>query len=159
MLRAPSSSIYVRHNVEIAHRLMNLPGKCQNIHGHSLIVTMRIDGPLNENGILLDLDFSAVKKGFRNYLDSRYDHHLLLNKDDPWAQQLRSVVGQVELTDDAHYTRLPGLATTPGDPTTENIARWICDWAVLCFEAEGVTAIHIDVQETGTNGALVKWSQ
>lgn len=149
-LRAPSSGIYVRHNIEVAHRLMNLPGKCQQIHGHSMIVTMRFDGPLNENGILCDIDFGSMKRAFREYLDSRYDHHLLLNKDDPWARTIAFAEGE---------QKLPGLMTTPGDPTTENIAKWICDWAVSAFEPDGVTAIHIDVQETGTNGALAKWSQ
>lgn len=153
-----SSSIWVQHNIEVAHRLLNLPGKCQQIHGHSMIVAMYLTGPLNQDGVLLGLDFGAVKKAFRTFLDSDYDHHLLLNEADPWTRQLRAIPEGI--SDDLHYQRLPGLTTTPGDPTTENLARWICEWAVS-YIVEGldlnVESIHIDIQETGTNGATAKW--
>jgi 6-pyruvoyl-tetrahydropterin synthase len=155
------NSIYVQHNAEIAHRLSNLPGKCQNIHGHSLQITMRLGGELDSNGILEGLDFGTIKKDFREYIDTRYDHHLLLNETDPWANDIGwyndKPEGAVPIIEGPH--RLPGLMTTPGDPTTENIAVWICDWAVLRFESDGITAITIDVRETGTNGAHAKWSK
>jgi 6-pyruvoyl-tetrahydropterin synthase len=153
------SSIFVEHNAEIAHRLMNLPGKCQNIHGHSLIISLQLDGELNKNGILAGLDFGSVKKLFREYIDTRFDHHLLLNKDDPWANQLRSVDQADPDPPSVHYTRLPGLQTTPGDPTTENIAVWICDWAVMQFTGDDITAVNVLIRETGTNGAQAQWSR
>lgn len=145
--------IKVRHNMEVAHRLLNLPGKCQQIHGHSMMVELTIDGNLDQHGILEGLDFSNIKKRFRKYLDTTYDHHLLLNEADPWAQPVGldmhiseasagKAVGPIE--------RLPGLQTTPGDPTVENLAKWIGEWAAKEFQLPDVI---VYVEETRTNGA------
>jgi len=138
----------VSHNVEIAHRLTLLPGKCQNIHGHSLIVTLRLNAETNGNGYALGtdgtpLEFGMIKKTFRGYLDREWDHHLHLNEEDLWTRSLNPDA----TTLDRDY--LPGLVTWPGDPSTENIARWIHEWACENFKA---LQPMIDIRETGTNG-------
>lgn len=155
------SFIVVRHNIEVAHRLFELEGnKCQNIHGHSMWVEMKLHGHLNVHGILEGLDFGSVKKAFREYLDTTYDHHLLLNKNDPWADSLGALK---VLTENTHpndkvqsllatsdlFESLPGLITTPGDPTTENLAKWIANWATRTFQLN----VDVHVQETHVNGA------
>lgn len=150
------AAISVRHNAEVAHRLYNMPGKCQNIHGHSMQIELTIVGELVGHGVLAGLEFAQVKKSFRAYIDESIDHHLLLNKDDPWARQLRPM--PIEFTDkvdqDVHFTRLPGLITTPDDPTTEHIAKWLCEWAWDVWGHDPkVHAVTIEVSETGTNGA------
>lgn len=148
------SSIFIRHNMEIAHRLSQLPGKCQKIHGHSMKVELRIDGELDEQGILMGLDYGILKKVFRNYIDSEYDHRLLLNKDDEWAQQLWTMASGS--TDEAKL--LPGLRTCAADPTTENLAKWICEWVVSEFGGYAPHGVHVTISETGTNGAMAKWA-
>jgi 6-pyruvoyltetrahydropterin/6-carboxytetrahydropterin synthase len=149
--------IVVRHEVQLAHRLMNLPGKCQKIHGHSMLVEMRLHGDLNENGIMADLDFGSIKKAFRSYLDTAYDHRLLLNEEDPWATFLcpRNVEESLSAPWAKQPAKLPGLMEVPGDPTTENLAKWICEWGWEEFVAQDgrVRKIRIDISETGTNGA------
>ena len=151
--------IWVSHNAEIAHRLSQLPGKCQNIHGHSLDINLYITGELNDTGILEGLDFGLVKKLFRKHIDEFWDHKLHLNKLDPWARRLRpyptvgSVIselrgGTVDISDD--WQTLPGLMTWNGDPTTENIAGWIHAWVKLQWPN---FQLEVQVQETNTNGA------
>src|SRR5215213_10102636 len=86
-------TLKVKHNIEVAHRLLLLPGKCQNIHGHGMVVTLRIQTQLGEEGYALGpdgttLEFGVIKKHFRNYLDTTWDHHLHLNENDPWARIL-----------------------------------------------------------------------
>lgn len=100
----------------MAHRLSQLPGKCENIHGHSWWCELEIIGEVNDSGIILD--FAYVKDHFRKHLDSTLDHRLLLNHRDIL------VVEKIPL---------PGLATMAGDPTTENIANYIGMWAEGCF--------------------------
>jgi 6-pyruvoyl-tetrahydropterin synthase len=142
----------VNHNIEIAHRLTLLPGKCQNIHGHSLLVTLRLNTEINSTGYALGtdgtpLEFGMIKKAFRGYLDSVWDHHLHLNDADPWAANLgltANTQGRV-----IQHGRLPGLVTWPGDPSTENIARWIHEWASADFKT---LQPMVDIRETGTNG-------
>jgi 6-pyruvoyltetrahydropterin/6-carboxytetrahydropterin synthase len=134
-------TLKVRHNIEVAHRLSLLPGKCEQIHGHSMWVVMELFGDVDEAGILLGLDFASVKREFRGHLDASYDHHLLLNKADTICQ----------ISPVSDY--LTGLVEVPGDPTTENIARWIGEWASEQFGVPGLYRIRVEVWETMTNSA------
>lgn len=141
--------VNLTHNIEVAHRLLNLPGKCQQIHGHSMIVTLRIFGEANDDGYMIGidgevLDFGTAKRKFRYFLDEWYDHHLLLNENDPWATAGLLLQEQPE----GYISSLPGLQKVPGDPSTENIARWILEWAKGPFGE----SIRVEVRETGTNG-------
>lgn len=160
--------ITVKHNIEVAHRLHELEGnKCQNIHGHSMWIELSLRGQANERGILEGLEFSEVKKLFRTHLDTHFDHRLLLNEKDPLA---KASMQELELPtegisdEDLRFkyevqraTYLPGLVTTPGDPTTENIAKWIAGWAY----SEWKLPTRVLVQETHVNGAVhdIEWTR
>jgi 6-pyruvoyltetrahydropterin/6-carboxytetrahydropterin synthase len=139
--------IEVRHNIEVAHRLYLTPGKCENIHGHSMWIDLKLYGHhLNSGGMLCGLDgrpleFGIVKRAFRAHLDSTYDHHLLLNVNDPWASPVDLDLNRTE--------QLPGLVTVFGDPSTENIAKWIAEWAAKFFK----TDVDVLVRETSVNAA------
>lgn len=136
------------HTIQIAHRLFLQPGKCQQIHGHSMrvILILHIQSfDKDKNGYATNdiggpLEFGAVKKRFRAYLDAYYDHSLLLNRDDPWARTLIHIAGVPSLP-------LPGLVKCDGDPSTENIAKWIANWCANEFNC----AVGVTVQETETN--------
>lgn len=132
-----SALIAVRHNIEVAHRLHRLEGKCEAIHGHSMWVRMELHGAIDDRGLLCGLDFADIKRAFRGHLDHEYDHQLLLDVEDPIA--------------DRH---LPGLRATFGQPTTENIARWIGQWAAHQFSRGG----RVTVQETHVNEAEWSWT-
>jgi len=105
-------------------------------------VDLSLTGLVNGNGVLLGLDFATVKRHFRNYLDTFYDHRLLLNETDPLLNLLVKDV-------DGGY----GANACTGDPTTENIARWIGEWAMQTFEAVDLRHIKVEVAETHCNGA------
>lgn len=147
--------IKVRHNIEVAHRLFELPGKCENIHGHSMKVEMRLYGGINSKGILQTdygaLDFGSVKREFRGYLDTVFDHHLLLNQNDPWA---REIYFHGEDWENGISHTLPGLQTFEADPTTENLALWLAQWASDRFKTDATVC----VQETDVNAAEVDWA-
>lgn len=153
------SFLEVRHNMEVAHRLFNLVGKCEAIHGHSMWVTLRLYGKIDDYGIIgnhygLQMDFGSVKKAFRDYIDETYDHSLLLNKDDSlvdlWASDpVMNEAGKLGI--DAE-NGLPGIKVMAGDPTTENLAKWIGEWAQRTY---AVQRIECTVQETHVNAAGV----
>ena len=131
-----TASLQVRHNIEVAHRLSLLPGKCERIHGHSMWVTLELRGHrIDESGRLGGLDFGAIKKAFRAHLDNTYDHHLLLNGDDHLAE-----------------LPLPGLRLCEGDPSTENLAKWIAEWAH--HEFIDTPSFRVQVDETHVNSAV-----
>lgn len=129
-------NLRVRHNIEVAHRLSLLPGKCENIHGHSMWVELDITGMPDERGLLNGLDFGTVKRAFRGYLDENYDHRLLLNAEDRLAD-----------------LDLPGARLCEADPTTENIARWVLGWAMGAYPG---AHLRVDVQETHVNSASAR---
>lgn len=158
MLSGDRTMIFVRHNIEVAHRLLNLPGKCQQIHGHSMWVTLEVNADKDTNGYALGpdgtpLDFGSLKKAVRDYLDGVWDHHLHLNKDDPLAGTLQTAVRTEsgQFSEEGQWIgELPGVVKWPGDPSVENIARWIRD-AVSAYLPN--MSIYIKVEETSTNGA------
>lgn len=145
--------LQVRHNIEVAHRLSLLEGKCENIHGHSMWVELSLMGTyVNDKGIICNyhdepFEFGAIKKDFRAFLDFEFDHHLLLNRNDPWAQSV-AYVGD-GFSNAGEY--LPGLKVFDGDPSTENIARWIAEWASGNFRCD----TNVKVQETSVNAAAI----
>lgn len=108
------SVIAVKHNMEVAHRLSLTPGKCENIHGHSMWVTLYLRGAVDDKGMLEGIDYGPLKRRFRSYLDGTYDHRVVLHEEDPWA-----------MFKDAQGITMPGLLTLPVDPTTENLAMII----------------------------------
>ena len=61
---------------------MNHPGKCRNLHGHSVKASISIQqGQLNDQGMVCD--FSDIKDCVEAYIDDCLDHNFLLHKDDP----------------------------------------------------------------------------
>lgn len=147
------SFLEIRHNMEVAHRLYDFKGRCEQIHGHSMWVTLRVYGKINDQGALMNhygkpMDFGAMKKALRQHMDERYDHHLLLNENDPWAQPL----DHADVQEQRGSQYLPGLIALPRDPTTENLALWIGSWAQTHFFIPRVQCI---VQETSVNAAGV----
>lgn len=131
--------------MEVAHRLSLLPGKCENIHGHSMWVELEMWGPLDGNGILAGLDFGKVKKAFRQYIDTNFDHHCLLNKDDVLVALLGGLEGPY------------GVAPCNDDPTTEFLAAWIGQWACKEFVNNStripIKQVKVTVHETSVNCA------
>lgn len=64
------------------HRLMNHPGKCRNLHGHSVKAGISIKSDeLNQQGMVCD--FAEVRDAVESFVDQHLDHNFLLHKDDP----------------------------------------------------------------------------
>jgi 6-pyruvoyltetrahydropterin/6-carboxytetrahydropterin synthase len=110
------------------HRLLGHPGKCGRLHGHNgvLRITLRSE-TLDKQGMVADFDQIALE--MRQFLDSRFDHRLLLHKDDPAAAALR---GAAEV-----------FVALEVSPTAENLAR-------LAFEharAQGFPVAAVELVE------------
>jgi 6-pyruvoyl-tetrahydropterin synthase len=148
MINASKGMLKFSHDMQVGHRLFTLPGKCQQIHGHSMTVILSLNVYFDpKDGYAVNdedkqLEFGEVKKHFRSYLDDFYDHHLLLNENDPWASMVS--------LDSDHFETLPGLRKVPGDPSTENIAGWIAQWCAEEFRC----TVFVEVEETNTNAVM-----
>ena len=133
----------VRHNFETAHRFSHPDSaiKCQSIHGHSWWAEVWLEGrDVDHRGMLME--FGVFKKAWRDLIDGRLDHHLLLNEEDPVLGPIVEVIGDVRIT------------TFPFEPTTENIARWLHEQAGILLEeigSNGMRVAKVRVDETGVN--------
>jgi 6-pyruvoyltetrahydropterin/6-carboxytetrahydropterin synthase len=60
---------------EAAHELPWHAGKCKRLHGHSYRAEVTVEGPLDDNGVVLDFD--DVKRVVQTEVVDRYDHQYL----------------------------------------------------------------------------------
>ncbi len=121
------------------HRLMNYDGKCRNLHGHNgrAVITVAARD-LDALGMVAD--FAAMRKHIGDWIDRTLDHRMLLFRDDPLVQLLRTA-GEPVVAMDEH-------------PTTENIAKYIFDWV----EAEGYPVVEVTMWETPSSYATYQAS-
>jgi 6-pyruvoyl-tetrahydropterin synthase len=141
-------SINVTHNVEMGHRLSQYPdSKCFHLHGHSWWVTLHLIGEVNEDGMIVD--FATVKREWRKYLDTHFDHHMCLSEEDPFVRML--LLGPDRLPNGARICEDWGITIVPFDPTVENMAMW---WGKKAQQLFGPAYRYdIEVKEASTNGA------
>lgn len=124
--------------VEMAHRLMNHPGACKNIHGHSYRIEVTFEGLVDHDTGMVK-DFKSIKNTVGKYLDDTFDHVLVLQDSDPVLATLNKSRGPC----DADWEPLRVLELDC-PPTAENMAIIIGErWA----EA-GV--VEVKVWETAT---------
>lgn len=72
---------------EAAHQLPWHAGKCKRLHGHHYRVEVTVEGPIGDNGVVIDFD--DVKSVVRNEIVERYDHQFLNDfLDNPTAELL-----------------------------------------------------------------------
>jgi 6-pyruvoyltetrahydropterin/6-carboxytetrahydropterin synthase len=111
------------------HRLLEYAGKCRHLHGHNGRVIITIQQPdLDPQGMVLD--FSAIKHTIQQWLDANLDHRMVLQRGDPAVPMLEHLGEPMFLMD--------------ANPTAENIARLIYDFAV----AEGLPVVEVRLWET-----------
>jgi 6-pyruvoyltetrahydropterin/6-carboxytetrahydropterin synthase len=72
---------------EAAHELPWHPGKCKRLHGHHYRFEATVEGPLDDNGIVID--FEDVKRIVNAEVVDRYDHQYLNDfLENPTAERL-----------------------------------------------------------------------
>lgn len=98
--------IFKEVQFDASHRLHHYKGKCACLHGHRWKVEVWMEGRVDEKtGILVD--YNLIKSAIE-----RYDHQILLNRDDPMAKSIEA---------------FHPVITTPGEPTSELLASLIAD--------------------------------
>lgn len=112
---------------DAAHHLHAYDGKCVNLHGHTYKAIVHLSGFVNDIGIVVD--FSDIKKIFKESIEARLDH-----------QYLNEV--------------LPPMNTT-----AENMIVWIweqLDQAVQELGQPGLRIEELTLYETPTSYAYLK---
>lgn len=112
---------------DAAHHLHAYDGKCTNLHGHTYKVVIHCSGKPNQIGIVVD--FSDIKRLFKEKIESKLDH-----------QYLNEV--------------LPAMNTT-----AENMIVWIWDElekAVQSLNDSHLRLEELTLYETPTSYAFLK---
>ena len=95
-------------NFEYGHRILNHPGKCKRLHGHSGKLELTVLGPINqETGMIID--FGDINGTIGEWVKDILDHKTILQYGDPLFETLP--------TTDTY--------TVQGPPTAENISNEI----------------------------------
>jgi 6-pyruvoyltetrahydropterin/6-carboxytetrahydropterin synthase len=93
--------IYKEVFFDASHRLLHYEGKCRNLHGHRWRVEVWLAGEIDgKTGILVD--FNVIKE-----VIERFDHQVVLNREDPMVACLEE---------------FQPVVTTDGDPSSEVLA-------------------------------------
>jgi 6-pyruvoyltetrahydropterin/6-carboxytetrahydropterin synthase len=76
---------------EAAHQLPWHPGKCRRLHGHHYRLEVTVEGPLGQNGVVIDFD--ELRDVVQREIVDRYDHqHLNELMDNPTAELIAGEV-------------------------------------------------------------------
>ncbi|AFT66594.1 MULTISPECIES: 6-carboxytetrahydropterin synthase QueD [Cycloclasticus] len=116
------------------HRLMNHPGKCRHLHGHSARVEITLESEqLNEQGMVCD--FADIKQFAGQWINETLDHNMLLHKNDPVLPLLQEA-GERLMVVDEH-------------PTAEFLAKLIYNYV----SKGGFPVTKVSVWETDSSSA------
>jgi len=116
------------------HRLLDYDGVCKHPHGHNAKVEVEVrTGTLDNRNMVCD--FSDIKRIVKGWIDSAFDHKMLLRHDDPLVKTLKELGEPVYICD--------------SNPTVEHIAQLIYQHATK----EGLPVVRVKVWETPTSFA------
>jgi len=127
--------IKVNHHLQMGHRLHRPEGKCQNLHGHTWLVTLALEGDTDSDGKVYD--YGELKRRWRGWLDEEFDHRMVLDTHDPLIERYGH--GSSKQYDFI----LPGLKTVPFNPTVENLAAYFLAEAIAMFGSKYTYAIEL----------------
>jgi len=150
-----SHTVTIRHNFETAHRLPQLGGKCQNLHGHSWWAVLTVCAPELSDEIVVE--FGTFKRGFRRWIDTYLDHGTMLGATDPLVPALRSEACRIYQFGAADPLREEEHAADLAWPTVENVAVLLGRVGVAVLRqadaAPGALVTEVRVDETAVNSA------
>ncbi len=104
-------------SVDYGHRLMNHPGQCSNIHGHTARILVHVAGRvIPKTGMVVD--FGELNDLCKPIID-RFDHALILNEED------MGIIAALA-TYDRTNPKLK-IVLLDREPTAENLAAVLLD--------------------------------
>lgn len=116
------------------HRLLNDPGRCRHIHGHTARATLILGArELDERGMVFHFD--RLKETIGKWIADNFDHTLLLIKGDPLVRTLEKAGEKFRVLS--------------FNPTAENLARIIFETA----RGFGLPVSKVEVWESETSMA------
>ena len=90
---------------EAAHQLPWHEGKCRNLHGHSYRLEVTVEGPIGDQGIVVD--FADIKRVVEREVVDVYDHRYLNDLlDNPTAELIAAEIWKTVESADLAVSRI-----------------------------------------------------
>lgn len=124
---------------EMGHRLPFHKGKCVNLHGHSYMLLLELEGELDENGMLIDY---YDLKNIVNPIIEDLDHSFMVHKDDKEVLNFLSKINSKKVVVDFHST-------------AENISLYLFDKLKESMLKKYAVKITVRIYETPDDYAEV----
>ena len=127
----------------MGHRVPNHKSKCKNLHGHRYKIEVGVNDKVidkvgsSEEGMVID--FGDLKDILMKNIDAIFDHALVLDQTDKFAQEIKSFDLKTILVDFV--------------PTAENLARYWYDILKPALQRRNIKIKHVRVWETPTSTA------
>lgn len=83
----PNMELSVAFHFAASHFLTKYHGKCENLHGHNYKIIITVEGPVKEDGMVMD--FKVIKDKVKDRVLNKLDHsHLNDTLENPSAENL-----------------------------------------------------------------------
>lgn len=131
---------------DAAHALTRYYGKCENLHGHTYRLEVTVEGPVRDNGMVVD--FLLLKRVVKRQVLDQLDHQNLNDHfDNPSAENIAVWIWE-------RLSNLESLLRTElTDPNLgEDLARYLKETEGLEHGGvEGVMLVEVKLAETADN--------
>ncbi len=123
------------HDISMGHRVVGHENKCKHLHGHNYRVYFTCTSEeLDEIGRVID--FGIIKELLCEWLETHWDHRMMLWEKDPLLSDLVHLV-----PDD--------LVVVPFNPTAEHMAKYLVEVVgPQQLEGSGVKLLAVRIDET-----------
>lgn len=131
---------------DAGHRILKHESKCKHLHGHRYVAEVYVTSPdLDPLGRVID--FSVLKQKIGGWIDTHWDHNVILNHQDP-------LLRCTDLTwEKPPYVITPSIVGGSCNPTAEVMAEILFDeaskllpeyirvWKVVLWETPNCCAV------------------
>jgi 6-pyruvoyltetrahydropterin/6-carboxytetrahydropterin synthase len=146
------------HDFSAGHRVVGHENKCRGLHGHNYRVyftcsALESHTPLDTVGRVID--FGVIKEKLCAWVETHWDHKMLLWDQDPLLASFQGLV-RTEEGDNAILDALESVQPVPFNPTAENMALFLLNIVGNTeLVGTGVRLLRIKLEETRKCSATV----
>ena len=119
------------------HRVLGHENKCANLHGHQYMAEITACAQ-SLDSIGRVIDFGVLKERIDPWIQERWDHGFILNRDDSEARAAMACI----------QSRPQKLYLLPCNPTAENMAAYLMQVGNALLRCTGVRIVRVVVHET-----------
>ena len=133
------------HDISCGHRVHGHESKCAHLHGHNYRIFFTVQQDNNQLDLIgRVIDFSVIKSRLCEWLETWWDHKMLIWVDDPHLDDL------LDIDPD-------GVVPVEFNPTAENMAQYLVEvFGPVALKGTGCILVACRIEETRKCSATYK---